>query len=96
MASRTLEQPVKKIGNYEVIDLLGAGGMSHVYKARHATTGELVAIKVPHERVVANPVSLKRFEQEFGNFSKPLGRGAAGRWWFAYSSPHEARTAADS
>jgi serine/threonine protein kinase len=40
--------------------------MSHVYKARHATTGELVAIKVPHERVVANPVSLKRFEQEFG------------------------------
>jgi hypothetical protein len=43
MASRILEQPVKKIGNYEVIDLLSAGGMSHVYKARHATTGELVA-----------------------------------------------------
>jgi eukaryotic-like serine/threonine-protein kinase len=66
MASRILEQPVKTIGNYEIIDLLGAGGMSHVYKARHATTGEVVAIKVPQERVVTNPVALKRFEQEFG------------------------------
>jgi serine/threonine protein kinase len=66
MASSTVEQPVKTIGKYEVIDLLGAGGMSHVYKARHRRTGELVAIKVPQERVVSNPVSLKRFEQEFG------------------------------
>jgi serine/threonine protein kinase len=66
MASRIAEPPPQTIGNYEVIALLGAGGMSHVYKARNPATGELVAIKVPQERLVKNPVSLKRFEQEFG------------------------------
>jgi serine/threonine protein kinase len=36
----------KKVGNrYDVISLIGVGGMSNVYKAIDTTTGETVAMK---------------------------------------------------
>ncbi|HWG46615.1 MAG TPA: serine/threonine-protein kinase [Gemmataceae bacterium] len=66
MASRIAKQNLPKIGPYEIIDLLGAGGTSHIYKGCNTATGEIVAIKVPQAQMVENPVFLKRFEQEFG------------------------------
>lgn len=66
MSSRTAKPPVTRIGSYDILGLLAAGGTSHIYKGRHAETGELTAIKVPQARMVENPVFLKRFEQEFG------------------------------
>ncbi len=65
MPSKTSEKTLQKIGNYEILDMLAAGGSSRIYKGRHATTGEIVAIKMPKEYVTENPVFLKRFEQEF-------------------------------
>ncbi len=65
MASRISQQLLANIGPYEVVELLGAGGMSRIYKARHPSSGEIVAIKVPQERLIENAVFLKRFEQEF-------------------------------
>ena len=52
------------IGNYVVLDLLGRGGMGHVYKARHRDMDRIVALKVlPRERVNSKS-GLRRFQQE--------------------------------
>src|SRR5262245_40439527 len=42
------------IGPYMVLDKLGQGGLSLVYKARHRETGELVAIKMIKPEVFAD------------------------------------------
>jgi WD40 repeat protein len=57
----TVEQ---RIGPYEVLSLLGAGGMGQVYRARDTRLGRDVAIKVLHEDVAGDPDRLRRFEQE--------------------------------
>jgi eukaryotic-like serine/threonine-protein kinase len=38
--------PGSRLGSYEVISLLGAGGMGEVYRAHHAKLGRDVALKV--------------------------------------------------
>lgn len=35
--------------SYELLELIGSGGMGHVYRARHHPTGQVVAAKVPHD-----------------------------------------------
>jgi serine/threonine protein kinase len=49
---------------YEIIDVIGKGGMGTVYKAKDKTDGTIVAIKVLKEELVSNPAISKRFEQE--------------------------------
>jgi serine/threonine protein kinase/Tol biopolymer transport system component len=53
-----------KLGPYEVLSPLGAGGMGEVYRARDARLGREVAIKVLPERLVEDPDALSRFERE--------------------------------
>ena len=53
-----------RIGPYEVVSLLGAGGMGEVYRARDTRLERDVAIKVLPEAVAANPDRRRRFEQE--------------------------------
>jgi serine/threonine protein kinase len=53
------------LGNYDLIEKLGEGSMGTVYKARHWTTREVVAIKVMPSTIARKPMLLKRFEQEF-------------------------------
>ena len=53
----------KKLGSYEILSPLGAGGMGEVYRARDNKLGREVAIKVlPDE--FAHPQKLARFERE--------------------------------
>jgi serine/threonine-protein kinase len=52
------------IGNYRVLDRLGQGGLSTVYKARHAENGLMVALKVIRPEVLANAEGRQQFLQE--------------------------------
>ncbi len=53
-----------RIGPYEVLQYLATGGMAAVYKARHADTGQIVALKVLPPEVALKPGMLERFKQE--------------------------------
>jgi serine/threonine protein kinase/Tol biopolymer transport system component len=52
------------LGAYEIIALIGAGGMGEVYRARDPRLGRDVAIKVLPSAHRADPSRLRRFEQE--------------------------------
>jgi serine/threonine protein kinase len=56
--------PGTRLGPYEVVELLGAGGMGAVYRARDPRLGRDVAIKVLPDEVAADRDRLRRFEQE--------------------------------
>jgi eukaryotic-like serine/threonine-protein kinase len=53
-----------KLGGYEVVGLLGSGGMGEVYRARDLVLKREVAIKVLPSFVSRDPDRLRRFEQE--------------------------------
>ena len=56
--------PGTKLGPYEVISLIGAGGMGEVYRARDPRVGRDVAIKVLPIAFSTDSDRLRRFEQE--------------------------------
>jgi serine/threonine protein kinase len=53
-----------KIGNYDILDRLGAGGMGAVFKARHRRMKRIVALKVLAANLSTNPLFIKRFQRE--------------------------------
>jgi eukaryotic-like serine/threonine-protein kinase len=53
-----------RLGPYEIISAIGAGGMGEVYRARDSRLGREVAIKVLPATLSAFPDRLYRFEQE--------------------------------
>jgi Tol biopolymer transport system component len=53
-----------KLGPYEVVSPVGAGGMGEVYRARDTRLGRDVAIKVLPEALAHDADRLRRFEQE--------------------------------
>ena len=53
-----------RLGPYEVVAAIGAGGMGEVYRARDARLGRDVAIKVLPAGLSSDPDRLARFEQE--------------------------------
>jgi serine/threonine protein kinase/Tfp pilus assembly protein PilF len=57
-------QPGRAFGNYQVISLLGAGGMGQVYLAEDTRLGRRVALKTLPPDVVGDLRDLHRFEQE--------------------------------
>src|SRR3989454_8705520 len=56
--------PGTRLGTYEVLSLLGAGGMGEVYRARDTRLRREVAIKVLRPAFSTNAEGLRRFEQE--------------------------------
>lgn len=73
-----LSQPIKdpligtKLagGRYEILDALGEGGMSVVYKAKQELVDRIVAIKTLKMKLLAEPMLLKRFEREVKTLSR--------------------------
>ena len=53
-----------RLGAYEIVHLLGLGGMGEVYRAHDSRLGRDVAVKVVHRTAVTDPDRLRRFEQE--------------------------------
>src|ERR1700676_839805 len=56
--------PHTKLGPYEIVSSLGAGGMGEVYRARDQSLDREVAIKVLPKELASDPDRLRRFEQE--------------------------------
>src|SRR5262245_61056154 len=53
-----------RLGPYEILALLGAGGMGEVFRARDTKLGREVAIKILPELFARDPARLMRFERE--------------------------------
>lgn len=53
------------LGPYQVLELLGRGGMAEVYKGRHSRLNRIVAIKVLPARLAADEGSPSEFAQRF-------------------------------
>src|SRR5688500_13838239 len=56
--------PGTRLGPYEIVSLLGAGGMGEVYRARDTRLGRDVAIKALPAALAHDPERLARFERE--------------------------------
>src|SRR4051812_23630109 len=78
-----------RLGDYTLIGRLGEGGMGEVFAAR-SPAGRLVAIKMVHRDLAANPAFRARFEREAaaartvgGGFTAPIidARTDAKRPW---------------
>src|ERR1700675_2608787 len=56
--------PGTRLGPYEIVSLIGAGGMGEVYRAKDARLGRDVAVKVLPEDFLEGEESKARFERE--------------------------------
>src|SRR5690242_6717701 len=56
--------PGTKLGPYEIVTPLGAGGMSEVYRARDTRLDRVVAVKILPSHLSRNPEARHRFERE--------------------------------
>ena len=77
-------QPGTKLGQYEVVEAIGAGGMGEVYRARDTKLGRDIAIKVLPEEFARDKERLDRFEREarvLASLNHPnIGRSTAPAW----------------
>src|SRR6266446_467406 len=53
-----------KLGHYEILSLIGAGGMGEVYRARDTTLKRDVALKVLPAAFLRDPERMARFQRE--------------------------------
>ena len=70
--------PGEKLGPYEIVSAIGAGGMGEVYKARDTRLDRAVAIKVLPEHIAKREDLRQRFEREaraVASLNHPLNPG---------------------
>ena len=92
-----------RLGRYEILAPIGAGGMGEVYRARDGRLAREVAVKVLPDSVADDPTSLARFEREaravaalpHPNIVAIHDVGHEGRVWYAVLELLEGRTLRD-
>jgi eukaryotic-like serine/threonine-protein kinase len=52
------------VGRYDILDLLGEGGMSESYRARDRETGRTVVLKIPFANIIGDPATYSRYQRE--------------------------------
>ena len=52
------------VGNYLILDRIGAGGMGQVFQDRHRKMDRVVALKVLPKKSVSSPDAVERFQRE--------------------------------
>jgi len=67
-----------KLGLYEILAPIGAGGMGEVYKARDTKLDREVAVKVLPAALAQDPERLARFEREAKVLAAVSGEAADG------------------
>jgi hypothetical protein len=75
----------RRIGSYEILSLLGAGGMGAVYRAKDTKLKREVALKVLPEAFAGDPERMARFQREAEVSRWPSPISAASSTWHAPS-----------
>jgi TRAP transporter TAXI family solute receptor len=73
-ADTSVDQLPRRFGEYELLEVLGRGGMGIVYKARQVNLDRLVAVKMIRDGHLASPADVQRFyleAQAAGKLSHP-------------------------
>ena len=63
-----------RLGPYEILASIGAGGMGEVYRARDSRLGRTVAVKLLAPHLAASPEVRLRFERE----ARTVSQGSSG------------------
>ncbi len=64
MATITPPRSLPGLHDYDILKLLGEGGMGKVFLARHKRTGESAVVKTIHEHLLSEAKTRQRFQQE--------------------------------
>jgi eukaryotic-like serine/threonine-protein kinase len=64
MATTTPSRNLPGLHDYDILELLGEGGMGKVYLARHKRSGATVVVKTIHEHLLGEAKTRQRFQQE--------------------------------
>ena len=57
--------PPRRVGPYEILSVVGRGGIGTVYRGRHVSTGQLAAVKVLGPAAAADPTAARRLAREY-------------------------------
>lgn len=60
----------KVVGDYRVLETLGSGAAGEAYRAEHSETGEVVVLKLMHQRLQSDPDIQNRFVREVSVLQK--------------------------
>lgn len=64
LETATADSLPRSLGQFELLEAIGGGGMGQVFRARHLRLGKIQAVKVLHARRLLDSEAVARFQQE--------------------------------